>query len=388
MSLRILIAVTHLLGAGHLVRASAIGRALARRGHHVTLASGGAPMPLADASGLDLVQLPPVRAPLGDFSVLLGEDGQPAGPAYLDRRRRLLLATFARLRPHVVVTEQFPFGRRNLAGEFQALLDAAAAQVPPPVLLGSVRDILVAPAKPEKIERAHALVARRYAAILVHGDEAVVPLGRSWPVDEALRRKLAYTGYVGPGEAAILPAGPDDGSILVSGGSSAAALPLYRAALAAARLDASRPWRVLVGSAVEEEVFRQLLAEAPPGAAVERARRDFRSLLARAAVFVGQAGYNTVMDIVATRARAVLVPFELGQETEQRLRAECLAGEGLATLLPEAELTPQNLLAAVAAAASRPRPAFAIGLDGQERSADLVETFAAARTGSGAESAQ
>ena len=40
MSLRILIAVTHLLGAGHLTRAAAIAEASARAGHEVTLVSG------------------------------------------------------------------------------------------------------------------------------------------------------------------------------------------------------------------------------------------------------------------------------------------------------------------------------------------------------------
>ena len=390
MSLRVLIVVTHLLGAGHLVRATAIGRALARRGHRVTLVSGGTAGTLADASALDLVQLPPVRTALGDFSTLLRPDGRAASPAYLGERRRLLLTTFARCRPDVVVTEQFPFGRRSLAGEFLALLDAGAAARPTPLLLASIRDILVAPGKAEKVRRTHALVARRYAAVLVHGDEATVPLDRSWPVDEALRAKLRYTGYVA--EAAEPPSAmaAEDGSILVSGGSSAAALPLYRAAIEAARTGPDRPWRVLVGQAVEEDAFRRLQMDAPARMRVERARPDFRALLARATVFVGQAGYNTVMDIVATRARSVLVPFERDNETEQRLRAESLAASGLATLLPEAELTAGSLAAAIAATETRPRPAFAIALDGQDRSAALVEQLAADRghAGRDAEAAQ
>ena len=43
MSARVLIAVTHLLGIGHLVRARHLARALAEAGHEVTLASGGLP---------------------------------------------------------------------------------------------------------------------------------------------------------------------------------------------------------------------------------------------------------------------------------------------------------------------------------------------------------
>lgn len=378
--MRVLIAVTHLLGAGHLMRASAIGRALTERGHEVTLVSGGAPVAVAPIDGLDVVQLPPVRSRVGAFSTLLDLDGEPASPSHLEARRRQLVSAFHRARPDLVVTEHYPFGRRSLQGEFHALLDAAAAARPAPLILGSIRDILVAPAKEEKIARAHALVARRYAAILVHGDEATVPLDRSWPVDAALRAKLVYTGYVGAPVGALPPCRDGgDRTILVSGGSSAAALPLYRAALAAAQAGPERPWRVLVGHGVDEADFQTLVADAPTRATVERARRDFRTILAEASVFVGQAGYNTVMDIVATRARAVLVPFEEGGETEQRLRAESLAQNGLATLLAEEALSPAALLAAIAAAEERARPAFDIALDGQHRSARIVEALLDAR---------
>ena len=40
---RVLIVVTHLLGAGHLTRASALARAFMRAGHEVTVVTGGMP---------------------------------------------------------------------------------------------------------------------------------------------------------------------------------------------------------------------------------------------------------------------------------------------------------------------------------------------------------
>ncbi|TDR93975.1 glycosyltransferase family protein [Enterovirga rhinocerotis] len=377
MTLSVLIAVTHLLGAGHLTRAAAIGRALARRGHRVTLVTGGTPTPLVDMAAMAVVQLPPVRTRVGDFTTLLDANGRPIEPDHLASRRDTLLAAFAAARPDVVVTELYPFGRRVLRTEFEALLDAADAAELRPVILCSVRDILAPPSRPEKAEAAHAVIARRYRAVLVHGDEATVPLERSWPVDDALRRRLVYTGYIGPEAALASPGTQDDGSVLVSGGSSAAALPLYRAAIEAARADAGRPWRILVGKAVGEADHGELRDAAPPNAIVERARPDFVFLLAKAAVFVGQAGYNTVMDIVATHARSVLVPFEQGRETEQRLRAEGLAASGLATLLAEGDLTPTALGAAIAHAAGRPRPTFqGIALDGHDRAAQAIEALA------------
>jgi predicted glycosyltransferase len=384
VSLRVFIAVTHLLGAGHLTRAAAIGRAFAAAGHRVTLVSGGMPAALIPTDGLDLIQLSPVRSAGEDFRSLLDADGEPASPAYLAGRRDHLLQAFGAAQPDVVITELYPFGRRILAPEFKALLDEARAQVPRPLVACSLRDILVAPVKPGRVEEAHRLVAEFYDCLLVHGDPALVRLDASWPVDDMIRSRLLYTGYV-DGEPASAP-GPrgDSGSgpILVAGGSSAAALPLYRAVLGAAALLPLRPWHMLVGSGVPAVAFVGLQNLAPANVVVERARPDFRDLMRDAAVFVGLAGYNTVVDLFSAGTRAVLVPFERGRETEQRLRAERLQAAGLATLLPETALSPETLAEAVHIALSRPRPgAAALDCRGAAATVAIIEAEVQRREG-------
>jgi predicted glycosyltransferase len=354
----IFIAVTHLLGAGHLTRAAAIGRAFAAAGHRVTLASGGMPSRLIALDGIDLVQLPPVRALDEDFRALCEPAGRPVDAAYMAGRRDVLLAALATAQPEVVITELYPFGRRILAPEFDALLAAAATARPKPIIACSLRDILVAPVKPGRIEAAHRILAEHYDAVLVHGDPALVPLDASWPVDAGLRARLIYTGYVDP-DPAPRPAPKGDGPILVAGGSSAAALPLYRTAIGAAASMPDRPWHLLVGAGVVPEDLASLRRAAPPHMRIEPARPDFRQLLAEAHLFVGLAGYNTVVDLLAAGTRAVLVPFERGRETEQRLRADRLASADLATLLPEAELNPEALAGAVREGLALARPARA-----------------------------
>lgn len=380
MSLRVLIAVTHLLGAGHLTRAAALARAFARAGHATTLVSGGVPAPLVSTAGVELVQLPSLRIAGTAFTSLLDETGAPAGPERLAARRSTLVEALRSARPDVVVTELFPFGRRALAQEFLALVEEAHARRPRPLVACSIRDILVAPGKPGRIAETHRRLTELYDAVLVHGDPALAALNLSWPVDEGLRPMLRYTGYVDEGEPVSRPSPQAATEILVSGGSSAAALPLHRAAVQAARLVADRPWRILVGAGVDEASFEALRRDAPAHAAVERARPDFRALLAGAAVSVSQAGYNTAVDLLHTGTPAVLVPFEDGRETEQRLRAERLAALGLAQILPEAALSPQALAQALRKTASRPaRPLPAIRLDGAERTVAVVEGLRARR---------
>ncbi|MBB3934115.1 glycosyltransferase [Aureimonas phyllosphaerae] len=345
--MRILIVVTHLLGIGHLARATLLGRGLADAGHDVCLAAGGRPVPHLDMQGLDVVQLLPVHCRNADFRTLWTDDGAVLDETGMAARREALLDTFDRMRPDVVVTETYPFGRRSLRGEFEALVEAVWARPDRPVLLASVRDILNPPARPEKVDQAETIVAERYDGVLVHGDPAAVPLEASWPVGDRLRARLIYTGYVAEG-APVERTQPRTRDVVVSGGGGVAGLPLFEAAVAASRLDARDAiWRVLVGHGVPDAAFEALAAGAHPRLVVERARRDFREFLARSAVSISQSGYNTALDIAAARTPAVLVPFEDGGEREQSLRATRLAASGLAVLLPASELSPTTLLKAV-----------------------------------------
>ena len=118
-----------------------------------------------------------------------------------------------------------------------------------------------------------------------------------------------------------------------------------------------------------------------PASVIERFRDDFAALLRACRVSVSQAGYNTVLDLLAARARAVLVPFAAGRETEQLLRAERLAALGAAELVRESELSAAALAAAIERAAARPRPSLAIDTGGAARSARLIAEMIGARRG-------
>ena len=355
MTLRVLIAVTHLLGAGHLTRAAALARAFAREGHETILVSGGTPARLADLGEVRLVQLPPVRTVGTDFKTLLDENLRPVDDAYLAARQALLLDTLRDARPDILITELFPFGRRVLASEFTALLEAARALNPRPLVLCSIRDILVAPSKPERLAQAHERLLRNYDAILVHGDPDLVPLEASWPVDDT--DQASHPLYRLCGRERGL------GSCRFAGMASwSRAVRAPRACRSTvppskrARLITDRPWRILVGRSVPEADFQALQEGAPPHVGIERARPDFRALLSGAEISVSQAGYNTVVDLLRCGVRSVLVPFEAGQETEQRLRAERLKSLNLAGIVPEDELSGRALRTRSAMGCRSPRP--------------------------------
>lgn len=380
MTMRVLVVVTHLLGVGHLARAAALARALAQAGHDTTLVSGGMPAALVPTDGVRVVQLPPLRSDGIDFATLLDARGMPVGTDLLAARRQMLLADFAAARPTLVVTELFPFGRRQLAAEFLALLERTRAVRPRPLVVASIRDILVPPARRERVAETHARLRDFYDAVLVHGDPRVVPLEASWPDAAEVADLLHYTGYIDPpAQEDHAATGDGAGEVLISGGGSAAGLRLQVAAIEAARLLPNLPWRILAGHGVPQGDFDRLVVAAPANVVVERARPDFPALLERCAVSVSQAGYNTMIDLIRAEVRSVVVPFEAGNETEQRMRAERFAARELVTMLAEADLSAPALAQAVAAALRGPPPAAtAIDRNGLPASVALLETLAGA----------
>lgn len=375
MRLSILIQVTHLLGSGHLTRAAALAEACASRGHRVVLVSGGMPNALAYRQNYELMQLPPVKIEGTAFTRLLSPQGEPVDADYHSARQKVIAEQITALKPDVLITELFPFGRRVLAAEFLSAIDAVRAQPKPVSVLASIRDILNPPSRPERENEAVSRLTALYDGVLVHGDPALVPLEASWPVSGSLAPYLHYTGYIdNPAPPATVIAAKN-AEIIVSGGFSAASLPLYQAANAAA-LKVGRTWRILVGHGVSEDDFKSLASDASPNVIIERARPDFRALLAQASLSISQCGYNTAIDVLGAPLRRLFVPFEDGGETEQLLRSETLAKRELAAVLREQDLTPDALANAVTMLLEAPPPALpSLHFDGAAVSAELIEAL-------------
>ncbi len=374
--MRVLFWVQHLLGTGHLKRAATVTRALLEEGLEVTLVSGGPAAPWLVPAGVELVQLPAVRARDLAFSALVDEDDRPLDDAFRAARRAQLLALFAARAPKVVVTEMFPFGRRAFRFELLPLLDALAGTRPRPWLVCSVRDILVRKTAAESYAWMRDLALARYDRVLVHTDPALIPFGLTFPFADALGSRLVSTGYVvEPGPEAS----PGD-ELLVSAGGGRVGQKLLAAAIAAHPLSGQRehPWRLIAGGEVEPAGLDRLRAELPPGMLLERQRDDFQSLLAKCLLSVSQAGYNTVVEALRLGKPMVLVPFETATETEQRIRAQRLTGLGLAETVWGTELTPSSLARAIDRVLSQPRVRRpALDLDGAAATARLIAALGA-----------
>src|SRR5476651_1184870 len=351
MNRRVFFYVQHLLGIGHLRRAATLVRALARGGFDVLLVSGGAPVVGLDVGGARFHQLSPLRARDEGLRELSRLDGTPLDEAFRTHRAQALVDLLKAEAPDFLITEQFPFGRTQLRFELLPLLAAAKALARPPRILSSVRDVLRESASAARIAETVETFERYFDGVLVHADPALVGLDKSFAGWARIKPRAHYTGYVVETDSPPAPATKSgevpSGEVIVSAGGGAVGGPLLRAAIAARPLTslAGRTWRLLVGDNLPDADMAALRAGA--GIEIEPARTDFTALLARSALSISQAGYNTVVETLVHGDRAVLVPFATARETEQGRRAQTLAARGLVQTVSADGLDGAILAAAV-----------------------------------------
>ncbi|WP_027136283.1 glycosyltransferase family protein [Geminicoccus roseus] len=366
----VLIWTQHLLGTGHLRRALGLARALAARNIPTTLASGGPPARFALPDGVAFVQLDPVHAG-ANFSDLRDRQDRPWDEPARQRRAAHLAGLAADLRPAVLVTELFPFGRRAFRHELLPVIRAVRGRGGRVVC--SVRDVLAEKRDPARALAMRDLVLEHYDRVLVHGDQDFLPLGATFPHASELGERVVHTGFVL--DQATAPKARRTG-ILVSAGGGRVGGRLLAAAAAARRFSrlADEPWQLVGGAALGSADRDRLQAMLGENGRVETHVGDLPDRLANCRVSVSQAGYNTVAEALMGEAPMVLVPFAEDGETEQRRRAARLSELGRAVLLESAELAPERLAAAIDRATEQDtRIGRSFAFDGAETSARVIE---------------
>ncbi len=371
----VLFYVQHLLGIGHVFRATRVAKALVNAGFTVQMIWGGTRLPSINLDGLEMVWLEPVRAGDSYIADLVRADGKPADEALLSSRAETILNLLEVSRPDIIITETYPFGRRQMRFELEPLMRAARAAPWKPMTVSSIRDIMTENRKQVRVRETLEAVHDWFDLILVHGDANLITLPETLPGANSIEDKVRYTGLVTPGPVDLEVPPSIRCDVIVSAGGGAVGHSLTAAAIGACDYCDAYPenWLLVVGSERAEEEYQSLKARAGKAMQIVRFVPDLTRVLASAKVSVSRAGYNTVGDLIRAKCRTVLAPFEGGRETEQLRRARLLADCGLCELVREHDLSPQSLANSVDKAALLPpmQPDFEI--NGAENSARIIQ---------------
>lgn len=389
---RVMFYCQHVLGMGHLVRSSEIVRALSRDFEVLFVVGGETTPDFLFPNHIQLLQLPPLKTD-PEFTKLEVCDPSLGLEETKALRREQLVRSFELFQPDALVTELFPFGRKQFGFELMPLLERARRTSSVPLVASSIRDLLVTKKDQVKHERyVSSIVNAFYDVVLVHGDEKFQKLEDTFSQVRNLRCPVEYTGYVvqqkrqAATEVAELSPRP---AIVVSdgsGGCRSGHLLLESVLRAAPLVEQTLPheFRVFAGPLMPGDVYERLEALARLARNVRFARYtpDLPGQFRRAELSVSMAGYNTVMDILSSQVRALVYPVTANGDQEQSLRAAKLARMGVLGVLNQEQLEPVRLALKIRETlrgkSSRPsRPS--LNLAGAQNTALLLQKHLALR---------
>ncbi len=371
---RVLLYCRHTIGIGHLVRSLSIAEALAQR-FDVLMALGGERVEgLTLPAGIRYFELP-AAAGVSERLALGEELGEP------------LLAAAKMWRPDVILTELYPFGRKSFDAELLPMLRWAKAQPDKPLVVSSVRDILVHRANAESFEqRVVGIIGSYFDLVLVHGDERFVPLDVTFSRVRDLACPVRYTGYVTRAKNYAAPAAAEPRVVVSNGGGRCVpGQKLLRASVAAALQFPDRlpyTFEVYTGPLAPDAVYEDLCALAAGAANIRVARftPDLGARLRGATLAIGMGGYNTVLDLLGAKIPALIYPEYGNGDTEQEVRAERLEKLGAASVLSGEDLQPERMTQAIESVLRRKPAAIEIDLDGAGNTMRILHEMQARRS--------
>ena len=386
----------HLAGIGHLVRSTELARALSADGWEVLLICGGKlPTDFPFPPSIVVEKLKAIESDPEYKSIF--PCGSESSLDEIERERTMrLLELYASFQPDLLLTEMFPFGRKKFAFELLPLLKTANVAPHRPLIVCSVRDILVRRKDSETHEsRVLDIVNHLYDLVLVHSDEALQPLKATFSLADAIQPAVLHTGYITTPSATAEPETKNTASatalltllehepfILVSCGSGRlqAGQQLILAALEAAPILAQAvPHKLLIcaGPLVQEERFEQYQERAAGQSNVHLVHDlpFMRDLLEKASLSISLGGYNTVMELLAARAQSMILAAEPNGDTEQKTRVEALAAKGLVREILPTGLAASGFAASILEALSFPLTTRRAQMNGAEESARILTRF-------------
>jgi predicted glycosyltransferase len=385
----------HVLGIGHLVRSAEIVRELSSDCRVLFVSGGQKPdgFRFPENENIEVLQLPPLKTD-PDFSNLQVCDSSRSLDEAKTFRRQLLLQAFAEFQPHALVTELFPFGRKQFRFELLPLLEQVRQQSRRTLVVSSVRDILVTRKDQKEYEQTVCnLVNTFYDLIMIHGDKDFLKLDQTFSRVNDLRCPVTYTGYVAQhyepataAEACGIQFSEQQRPVIVASNGSGQYLTgqtLLQAVLRAAQVLQSQiphEFHVFAGPLMPEEAYSSLQALARESANVRLSRYtpNLVGMLKLADISVSMGGYNTVMDVLSSRVRSLVYPVTSNGDQEQCVRAEGLAKAGVIDVIRTEELTPEALAGKLKQALGKTPMPFAVNRGGAVNSALILKKYLAA----------
>ena len=321
---------------GHLIRAMELARELSESMEVTVLLDDETPDSIDIPESVRLVYLPQLSVD-PDSNVFDFDTSQKFKISIIARRDKVL-EEFERLKPRLVVVDNFPFTQHRLRGEVLPLIERARNGVFGESLVVCTTDGIMVDDSSQGENRADltaSLLDKYFDVVLVQTDPVFARLEEFFQPKNAIHTPLYHTGFVIP-KALQNPWRGD--TILVSAGDGLYGGVLYRAAIDAHRVLwplAARPMKIVAGTRYPDDEWLELkaCADQVDGLEVTRSVADLRREMAGARCSISQCGYNTALSAIGSQTPSLFIPCQDSQRQEQLVRAQRLVYWGAGRLL-------------------------------------------------------
>jgi predicted glycosyltransferase len=373
---------------GHTVRCATLGQALLDRlpGSIVVGITGASRGLELLPPGMDLVKIPSYLT----YDEAAGVRTTPITPLTPDEFQRIrenLISTFVKdFQPGVMVVDFHPEGKN---GE---LIPAIISSPDTKKVLG-LRGILGSPAETNREffnSRMIAFIQDYFSAIHVYIDERVFRLEDYYSIPASLSAMFKYTGYVtrpsiaSKTEArAMLRLDPYARIIIVSFGGGQGTAPIWQSILRSlAKIRDRFDFACLsAGPYLEADAYERLRMQVSqhPNWTWTRLLNPLPVWIKASDFFIGSGGYNSLAEIIATGANALIIPRQLN-EREQELHATRLANLNILRIANLNTILNEDLTPLLEMCLAEPYPYehdIKVATDGAQHSSRLIEAIIA-----------
>ena len=303
------------------------------------------------------------------------------------RIRENLISTFVQdFQPHALIVDFQPEGKN---GE---LIPTVINSPKTHKVLG-LRGILGSPAETNRDffnPRLVAFIQEHFSAIQVYIDQQVYRLEDYYAIPNSLSAMLQYTGYVTRptistrAEArALLELAPDTRIIVISFGGGQGTEPIWQAILRSlTKIQKQFDYAYLsAGPYLELNAYERLrtLISQHPNWTWTRLLNPLPAWIKASDFFIGSGGYNSLAEIIATGANALVIPRQLN-EREQEIHATKLANLNILRIAHLETILTKNLNSLLEMCLKEPYPhnhKIKIAINGAQQSAQLIEELIA-----------
>jgi predicted glycosyltransferase len=387
---RIMFYCQHILGMGHLVRSREIVRGLTKDFQVCFINGGEIIQGFEIPAGVEVINLPVIKTDPEFTELQVVDDAFSLSEAKEIRKNRLL-EIFNKFQPDILIVELFPFGRRRFSFELIPLLELAKSNKGATKIVSSLRDIVVV--KPEKQvkheEKVCNLINQYFDILLVHSDPELVPLEATFSRVNDLKCQVYYTGYIvqEPPTNPILTdedweiIKSDKPLILASVGGGRFGHELLECVVNTAPfLEKVLPHHIQVftGPFIPNSKFKQLqeMAKFSKNIYVRRYTPYLLNYMKKADLSINMSGYNTIMNILTTGVRAMILPFTGNQDREQTIRAEKLSNLGVVKFINHNYLQPDYLAINIINYLKEQPNKISFDSEGVEKTANILKALA------------